>query len=209
MNGKRPASSAGRSSALSEGEGTLRDMAVFYRTNAQSRVVEDALVADGIPYHMVGGMRFYERMEIKDILAYLKVLDNPADEIALKRIINTPPRGIGHATVDKIAELAAQKGMLFYDALREAATGKLLATGPRGKVAAFVRDAGAVQRQLADDCRSRNLPHASSRKPVMRPGSRKSGATRRTTAWPTSRSFWRPWKSSSGPARRQDPVGLS
>ncbi|HYS44103.1 MAG TPA: UvrD-helicase domain-containing protein, partial [Geobacteraceae bacterium] len=73
--------------------GTLSDVAVFYRTNAQSRVVEDAMVADGIPYHMVGGMRFYERLEIKDILAYLKVLVNPADEVALKRIINVPPRG--------------------------------------------------------------------------------------------------------------------
>jgi len=117
--------------------GDVRDTAVFYRTNAQSRVVEDALVAEGIPYRMVGGMRFYERMEIKDILAYLKALANPADEIALKRIINTPPRGIGLATVDKIAELAAQKRILFYDALAEAAQGGLLAAGPRGKVAAF------------------------------------------------------------------------
>jgi DNA helicase-2/ATP-dependent DNA helicase PcrA len=118
--------------------GDVRDTAVFYRTNAQSRVVEDALVAEGIPYRMVGGMRFYERMEIKDILAYLKLLDNPADEIALKRIINTPPRGIGLATVDKIAELAGQKGILFYDALSEAAKGALLGSGPRGKVASFV-----------------------------------------------------------------------
>jgi DNA helicase-2/ATP-dependent DNA helicase PcrA len=118
--------------------GDLGNVAVFYRTNAQSRVVEDALVAEGIPYRMVGGMRFYERMEIKDILAYLKALDNPADEVALKRVINTPPRGIGHTTVDRIAELAVQKGILFYDALTEAAKGGLLATGPRGKIAAFV-----------------------------------------------------------------------
>ncbi len=118
--------------------GDLRDVAVFYRTNAQSRVVEDALVADDIKYRIVGGMRFYERMEIKDILAYLKALDNPADEIALKRIINTPPRGIGLATVDRIAELAGQKGILFYDALAEAGKGGLLAAGPRGKVASFL-----------------------------------------------------------------------
>ncbi|KAF0221289.1 MAG: DNA helicase II / ATP-dependent DNA helicase [Geobacteraceae bacterium] len=119
--------------------GSLSDVAVFYRTNAQSRVVEDAMVADGIPYHMVGGMRFYERLEIKDILAYLKVLDNPADEVALKRIINTPPRGIGHATVDKIADLANRQGISFYDALRTAATGGLLAAGPQGKIAGFVQ----------------------------------------------------------------------
>jgi DNA helicase-2/ATP-dependent DNA helicase PcrA len=118
--------------------GDLRDTAIFYRTNAQSRVVEDALVAEGIPYRMVGGMRFYERMEIKDILAYLKALDNPADEVALKRIINTPPRGIGQATVEKITELAGQKRIIFYDALAEAAKGGLLSAGPRGKVASFV-----------------------------------------------------------------------
>ena len=118
--------------------GALSGAAVFYRTNAQSRVIEDAMVADGIPYHMVGGMRFYERLEIKDILAYLKVLVNPADEIAIKRIINTPPRGIGHATVDKIAEQAALKGILFHEALREAAGSGLLARGPQGKIAGFV-----------------------------------------------------------------------
>jgi DNA helicase-2/ATP-dependent DNA helicase PcrA len=87
---------------------------------------------------MVGGMRFYERMEVKDILAYLKAIDNPADEVALKRIINTPPRGIGLATVDRISELASSRGILFHDALREAASGGLLASGPRGKVASFV-----------------------------------------------------------------------
>ena len=119
--------------------GRLSAVAVFYRTNAQSRVVEDAMVADGIPYHMVGGMRFYERLEIKDILAYLKVLDNPADEVALKRIINTPPRGIGHATVDKIAEFASRNGMPFFEALREAGKGSLLAPGPKGKIAGFVQ----------------------------------------------------------------------
>jgi DNA helicase-2/ATP-dependent DNA helicase PcrA len=118
--------------------GNVGDVAVFYRTNAQSRVVEDALVTDGIPYRMVGGMRFYERMEIKDILAYLKALDNPADEVALKRIINTPPRGIGHSTVERISDLALNRGILFHDALNQAATGGVLGPGPRSKVAAFV-----------------------------------------------------------------------
>ena len=129
---------------------SLRDLAVFYRTNAQSRSIEDALVADAIPYHMVGGMRFYERMEIKDILAYLKVLDNPADEIAIRRIINVPPRGIGHATVDRVAELAAAQGRIFYDALREASAGTLLGAGPRARVASFVsfmEQAGVIRRQ--------------------------------------------------------------
>ncbi len=119
--------------------GDLSDVAVFYRTNAQSRSIEDALVADAIPYHMVGGMRFYERLEIKDILAYLRVLDNPADEVSLKRIINVPPRGIGHATIDRINEQAFRDGTTFYDALLRATTGGLLTAGPKGKVADFVR----------------------------------------------------------------------
>jgi ATP-dependent DNA helicase UvrD/PcrA len=124
-------------SKLKRRDDSLADMAVFYRTNAQSRVVEDALMADGIPYHMVGGLRFYERMEIKDVLAYLKILDNPADEIALKRVINTPPRGIGHATIDKVAELAARNNTTLYEALHAAATGSMLGAGPRGKISAF------------------------------------------------------------------------
>jgi DNA helicase-2/ATP-dependent DNA helicase PcrA len=130
--------------------GSLRDMAVFYRTNAQSRSVEDALVADGIPYHMIGGMRFYERMEVKDILAYLKVIDNPADEISIKRIINVPPRGIGHATVDRIGELAAARGMTFFAALQEAAVGSSLGTGPRAKVAAFAAFIAEMRQRAAE-----------------------------------------------------------
>ena len=128
--------------------GDVGEVAVFYRTNAQSRVVEDALVADGIPYRMVGGVRFYERMEIKDTLAYLKVLDNPADEVALKRIINTPPRGIGLATVDRISEFAAADGILFHDALCQAAVGGLLGSGPRGKVALFVEMMARFRRMV-------------------------------------------------------------
>ena len=118
--------------------GSLSDVAVFYRTNAQSRVVEDAMVADAIPYRMIGGMRFYERMEVKDILAYLKVLVNRADEISLKRIINVPARGIGHATVDRISELAQRRQLNFHDAVREAAAGTLLGPSPKAKLAAFL-----------------------------------------------------------------------
>ena len=118
--------------------GLLSDVAVFYRTNAQSRPVEDALVADGMPYRMVGGMRFYERMEVKDILAYLKVLVNPADEMALKRIVNTPPRGIGHATLDRVGEVAAQGGTTFFEALRHCAGSGIISSGPKGRLSAFV-----------------------------------------------------------------------
>ena len=118
--------------------GHLSEVAVFYRTNAQSRSVEDALVAEGTPYRVVGGMRFYERLEIKDILAYLKVLVNPADEVSLRRIVNTPPRGIGQTTVERLAEHAARRGITLLEALREADAAGFLAAGPRSRVAAFV-----------------------------------------------------------------------
>jgi len=118
--------------------GDLSDVAVFYRTNAQSRAVEDAMVAAGIPYRMVGGVRFYARLEIKDILAYLRVLDNPADDISLKRIINTPARGIGQTTVDRVAELASREGITFYAALKRAAGDGVLTGAARGKVASFL-----------------------------------------------------------------------
>ncbi|MDD5286980.1 MAG: DNA helicase PcrA [Desulfuromonadaceae bacterium] len=115
----------------------LEDMAVFYRTNAQSRLVEEALVGEALPYHIVGGVRFYARMEVKDILAYLRVLDNPADEVSLKRIINVPARGIGNTTVEKISHYAAQQGGSFFDAMQDATRDGLLAAAARGKLTAF------------------------------------------------------------------------
>uniref|UniRef100_C6E7W3 DNA 3'-5' helicase n=1 Tax=Geobacter sp. (strain M21) TaxID=443144 RepID=C6E7W3_GEOSM len=124
---------------LDEG-GDLSEVAVFYRTNAQSRAIEDAMVSAGIAYHMVGGVRFYARLEVKDILAYLKVLDNPSDDVALKRIINTPPRGIGNTTVQRLSEFAAEKGIPLYDAMLEGAFGPLLSVAAKGKVAAFAQE---------------------------------------------------------------------
>ena len=116
----------------------LDEVAVFYRTNAQSRLIEEALVGSALPYHIVGGVRFYSRLEVKDILAYLRVLDNPADEVSLKRIINVPARGIGNTTVDKISLQAFRQGDTFFDSLQDAALDGLLSAAPRGKVAAFM-----------------------------------------------------------------------
>jgi DNA helicase-2/ATP-dependent DNA helicase PcrA len=115
----------------------LEEMAVFYRTNAQSRLVEESLVGEALPYHIVGGVRFYARMEVKDILAYLRVLDNPSDEVSLKRIINVPARGIGHTTIDRISELAGRQGVTFHEAMKHATDGGFLSASPRGKVAGF------------------------------------------------------------------------
>lgn len=77
------------------------DCAVLYRTNAQSRLLEERMVVEGIPYHVVGGVNFYARQEIRDILAYLKTIDNGRDEVALRRIINVPKRSIGAASLER------------------------------------------------------------------------------------------------------------
>jgi DNA helicase-2/ATP-dependent DNA helicase PcrA len=95
-------------------------VAVFYRTNAQSRAVEEELVRRGIPYKVVGGTRFYDRREIKDILAYLRALANPADEVSLKRIVNVPRRGVGDTSLARVDRYARDHGLPFADALERA-----------------------------------------------------------------------------------------
>ncbi len=116
----------------------LSEMAVFYRTNAQSRLLEEAMAADGIPYHIVGGVRFYARMEVKDVLAYLRLLENPSDEVSLRRIINVPPRGIGTATLEKVSRLAGQTNITLYQAFEMAVKNGLLTTAVNRKVTGFV-----------------------------------------------------------------------
>jgi DNA helicase-2/ATP-dependent DNA helicase PcrA len=98
-----------------------RDFAVLYRTNAQSRALEERLRNDGIPYVIVGGLRFYERKEIKDVVAYLRVIANPADVVSLKRIVNVPTRGIGATALERIDAYAAENGVPWPDALRKVA----------------------------------------------------------------------------------------
>ncbi|HCU24952.1 MAG TPA: ATP-dependent DNA helicase PcrA, partial [Deltaproteobacteria bacterium] len=99
----------------------LSDFAIFYRTNAQSRIFEDELRRRNIPYVIFGGVRFYDRTEIKDILSYLWVLANPADGLHLRRIINVPARGIGKVTLEKLEQFAAVRGVSLFDALPFAA----------------------------------------------------------------------------------------
>jgi DNA helicase II / ATP-dependent DNA helicase PcrA len=114
-----------------------RDVAVFYRTNAQSRAIEDALRMNGIPYQIVGGLKFYERKEVKDLLAYLRMTVNPRDSVSLRRVINVPPRGIGKVTVDKVAAHAEARGMPLYDALGEMLALGLLSGAAANKVQQF------------------------------------------------------------------------
>ena len=96
------------------------ECAVLYRTNAQARLLEERFVLSGIPYHVVGGVNFYARREIKDLLAYLKTVDNGMDDVAVKRIINIPKRGIGATTIARVQNYADEHQISFYDALREA-----------------------------------------------------------------------------------------
>ena len=98
----------------------FKDFAILYRTNAQSRVFEEKLIARNLPYRVIGSINFYQRKEIKDLLAYLKTIDNALDDLAVKRIINVPKRGIGLTTVDRIDDYAEEHGMTFYEALRHA-----------------------------------------------------------------------------------------
>ena len=98
----------------------FRDTAILYRMNAQSNALEYALKRNAIPYKVVGGMKFFDRAEVKDMLAYLCVLNNPMDDLRLRRIINTPARGIGATTMDKVAELAAEQGASLYEIVRNA-----------------------------------------------------------------------------------------
>ncbi|MEM9728046.1 MAG: UvrD-helicase domain-containing protein [Myxococcota bacterium] len=96
---------------------SLSDVAVFYRTHAQSRVIEEALRGANVGYRIVGGMRFYDRAEVKDLLAYLRVITNPADDMSLLRVINTPARGIGKTTVNRLLDAAAQQGRSLWSIL--------------------------------------------------------------------------------------------
>lgn len=110
------------------------DMAVFYRTNAQSRILEDMFLRAGVPYKIVGGTRFFDRAEIRDVMAYLKMIVNPADEMSVKRVINTPRRGIGSTSISKIEDLARTNRCSFFQACE-------IATAETGMFSAKVRNA--------------------------------------------------------------------
>jgi DNA helicase II / ATP-dependent DNA helicase PcrA len=113
------------------------EIAVFYRVNAQSRVLEEAFRGANVPYQVIGGMRFFERAEIKDMMAYLRVIENPRSDADLLRIINVPARGIGTKTVERVLQLAQLGSMSAFQALEAAVADTTLGTGPRKKLAAF------------------------------------------------------------------------
>ena len=123
--------------AVAGGKAKYRDFAVLYRMNAQSRAVEQALSRAGIPYRLLGGTRFFDRMEIRDILAYLCVINNPADNVHLRRIINVPKRGIGETTISKAEMIASSLGVTMMEVMRNAASYAALPTTSAKAMIAF------------------------------------------------------------------------
>ena len=133
---------------LNKGD-SLADIAVFYRTHAQSRVLEEALRAENLPYKVVGGVRFYDRAEVKDLLAYLRVLHNPDDDVSLQRIINVPARGIGKTSVGRLIDVAAERGIGLYAALREVAGDARFGAAATKKLGAFLTLMEKLRRDAA------------------------------------------------------------
>ena len=123
---------------LVDGGAKAADVAVFYRTNAQSRVFEEVFIRTGQPYRVVGGVRFYERREIRDALAYLRLLVNADDVVSLQRILNVPKRGIGDRAVEAVQALATRDGLTFWEALRRAEDAPGLATRSQANIEGFV-----------------------------------------------------------------------
>jgi DNA helicase-2/ATP-dependent DNA helicase PcrA len=142
---------AGEIERLVQEEGyRYADVAIFYRTNAQSRVLEDVFMRSGLAYKIVGGVRFYQRREVKDIVAYLRVLVNPGDLVSIRRVINTPKRGIGDATVAALEGFAAEEGLPFLDATRRADEVGSLAARAKGAVASFIAVVDGLAALAAD-----------------------------------------------------------
>lgn len=122
---------------IGTGEHNLNDYAIFYRTNAQSRVLEEQLRAIALPYRLIGGIRFYERAEVKDVLAYMRVAMNFRDDMALKRIINVPARGIGKTTVELLEEKSSEKKLSLFETIQIAINEKIFNAGTTSKLRRF------------------------------------------------------------------------
>lgn len=129
---------AGQIEKLKDAGISYNQMAVFYRTNAQSRTLEDMLLRAGVPYRLVGGTRFFDRAEIKDVMAYLTLVVNPANDIAAQRVINVPKRGIGNTTVGHIETLARMNQCTFLEACQLACVDESIRMNTRTKIAEFV-----------------------------------------------------------------------
>ena len=159
-------------------------VAVFYRTNAQSRVFEEVFIRVGLPYRVVGGVRFYERREVRDLLAYLRLIANPADEVSLRRVLNTPRRGIGDRAEEYVAAHAQRTQMTFAQALARPAD----VPGPRRSVGRRHRGLQRAHRRACGNW-PRPCPSLSSPRPCSTaPGTSKRWNPHRTCRTPAG---WR------------------
>ena len=209
-----------------QGEATPGQVAVFYRTNAQSRAFEEVFIRAGLPYKVVGGVRFYERREVRDLLAYLRLIANPEDEVSLRRVLNVPRRGIGDRTEECVAALANRERTSFAAAL--ARPGDVPGLSPRSiravegfnELMAGLRadaDAGLPVAEIAEAVLERPgyvaeleaSERPAGRQPDREPeraglgGPGVRGRTTRTARWPTSwsRCPWSPTPTRSPRAR--------
>ena len=186
------------------------DVAIFYRTNAQSRALEEALVRAEVPYKVVGGTKFYDRKEVKDVLAYLRVLVNPDDEVSWRRIVNVPKRGVGDTSVAKLAGWAGRQGLSFGDAVADA--GEAGVGGKAGKALEDLADLLAELRgqmavpDLVDENGDALAPGPATRSAGRTPADADAGATPRCSA----RASWSPrWSSAPATAASSWPRGPS
>ncbi|HSG80359.1 MAG TPA: DNA helicase PcrA [Acidimicrobiia bacterium] len=139
---------------LEEAGKHLSEIAIFYRTHAQSRVIEEVLVRYGLPYQVVGGPKFYDRREVKDVLAYLRAIVNPSDEVAMKRIVNVPKRGIGATSVGHVERFGEAESLTFWEALEAAGANNRLTGRAQGQVADFVAIMGELRSKAEDGPRA-------------------------------------------------------
>ena len=167
---------------LSSEHRSYADFAVFYRTNAQSRVLEDQFLRSGVPYQLVGGTRFFERAEIRDVMAYLRAVANPSDPVPVRRVINTPRRGIGDATIAVLEDAAYRERIPLQEAVMRAGTQDWLGAGPRAKVASFAKTPRADARGRGRSARA----HRADRRAVGTRDRTARGGQRRG-AWAASR----------------------
>jgi DNA helicase-2/ATP-dependent DNA helicase PcrA len=139
---------------LNSGEFAAKDIAIFYRTNAQSRVLEEQFRTRGLQYTIVGGIKFYDRMEVKDVLGYMKLIMNPSDDISFKRIVNVPARGVGKTTVDRLEEFASAQDLSMVEACALAVDQREFNAGTTGKLRGFLN----ILESLREKARESRLP---------------------------------------------------
>ena len=174
-----------------EGSARAGDVAVFYRTNAQSRVFEEVFIRVGMPYKVVGGVRFYERREVRDALAYLRVLVNPADSVSLRRILNTPKRGIGERAEACVEALASRDRITFGEALQRAEDAPGLASRSLNAIKGFVEMIEQLQSMVA----------AGERADVILEQALTSSGYLRSSRSPRTRRTRRGWRTSPSSSR--------